>query len=152
VLARLRALSPQDLRTLPDSGEGLENKLLAAAQEADSLEGLYALAKSKRYPHARIRRLVLWAFLGLAGNPRTGTPPYLRVLGFSSRGQEVLREMKGKAALPLLTKPAHAKALPPAARDLFQQEARCTALYDLCRKQFGNTPGKNEYTQGPVRV
>jgi predicted nucleotidyltransferase len=152
VLARLRVLSPQDLRALPDSGEGLENKLLAAAQEADSLEGLYTLAKSKRYPHARIRRLVLWAFLGLAGNPRTGTPPYLRVLGFSSRGQEVLREMKGKAALPLLTKPAHAKALPPAARAVFQPEARCTALYDLCRKQFGNTPGKNEYTQGPVRI
>jgi predicted nucleotidyltransferase len=152
VLARLRALSPQDLRPLPDSGEGLENKLLAAAQEAGSLEALYALAKSKRYPHARIRRLVLWAFLGLQGDPRTALPPYLRVLGFSPRGQEVLREMKGKATLPLLTKPAHAKALPPAARAVFQQEARCTALYDLCRKQFGNTPGKNEYTQGPVRI
>ena len=35
---------------------------------------------------------------------------------------------------------------------VFALEARCTALYDLCRREFGRVPGKNEYTQNPVRL
>ena len=152
VLARLRSMELEDFSRLPDSGEGLDRRLYAAARSASSLEELYTLAKTKRYPLSRIRRLVLWAFLGLTEADRPAAPPYLRVLGFSPKGQEVLREMKKKAALPILTKPAHADRLPPEARRVFALEARCTELYDLCRKRFGETPGKNEYTQGPVRI
>ena len=74
----------------------------------------------------------------------------MRVLGFSSRGQAVLREMKSRAALPILTKPAHAKGLDEPGRALFALEARCTDLYDLC---LGNvpTPGR-EWRTGPVRL
>ena len=152
VLARLRSMEPEDFSRLPDSGEGLDRRLYAAARSASSPEELYALAKTKRYPLARIRRMALWAFLGLTEADRPAAPPYLRVLGFSPKGQEVLREMKKNAALPILTKPAHAERLPPEARRVFATEARCTELYDLCRKKFGETPGKNEYTQGPVRL
>lgn len=58
--------------------------------------------------------------------------PYLRVLGFNERGRAVLREMEGRAQAPILTKPAHARDLEPAARRLFELEARCTDLYGLC--------------------
>lgn len=150
VLAKLRAMTRQDLSALPDGGEGLSARLSAAAQQATCLDSLYALAKSKRYAHARIRRLVLWAFLGLTAEDRPEAPPYLRVLGFDAKGRALLRKMKTAAALPVLVKPAHAGNLTPPGRTLFQLEARCTALYDLCRRDFGRTPGKNEYTQGPV--
>lgn len=152
VLAKLRSMEPDAFSCLPDSGEGLDRRLYAAARTAASLDELYALTKTKRYPLARIRRLVLWAFLGLAEADRPAAPPYLRVLGFSPRGREVLREMKKKASLPILTKPAHAERLSPEGRRVFEIEARCTELYDLCRKSFGEIPGKNEYTQGPVRL
>ena len=151
VLARLRAMSSEDFSCLPDSGEGLDRRLYAAAQTASSLEELYDRAKTRRYPLARIRRMVLWAFLGLTEADRPDAPPYLRVLGFTPKGQEVLRRMKKTAALPVLTKPAHVERLSPEARRVFATEARCTALYDLCRTRFGETPGRNEYTQGPVR-
>ena len=66
VLARLRTMEPEDWSALPDSGgaEGLPQRLMSAARAASSLEEFYALAKTKRYAHARIRRLALWAFLG----------------------------------------------------------------------------------------
>ena len=150
VLARLRSMEIADFSRLPDSGEGLDRRLYAAARTARSLEEVYALAKTKRYPLARIRRMVLWAFLGLTEDDRPATPPYLRVLGFSPKGREVLREMKKKAELPILTKPAHAQRLSPEGRRVFELEARCTELYDLCRKGFGGTAGKQEYTEGPV--
>lgn len=152
VLAKLRSMDEEDFARLPDSGEGLSRRLFAAVQDSSSLEDLYAKVKTKRYTHARIRRMVLWAFLGLRQEDRPERPPYLRVLGFSPRGQLLLRQMKRTASLPVLVKPAHAAKLPPEGQKLFALEARCTALYDLCRKQFGQTPGKTEYTQNPIRI
>ncbi|MFQ8761271.1 MAG: hypothetical protein ACLSAF_19350 [Intestinimonas sp.] len=48
------------------------------------------------------------------------------MLGFNERGRAVLREMEGRAQALILTKPAHARDLEPAARRLFELEARCT--------------------------
>lgn len=152
VLARLRTMDRADFAVLPDSGEGLGDRVYAAAQRGRTLEEVYALAKTKRYAHARIRRMVLWAFLHLTEADRPERPPYLRVLGFTARGQQLLRRMKGTAALPVLVKPAHAARLPEEAQRVFALEARCTALYDVCRREFGRTVGRNEYEEGPVRL
>lgn len=150
VLARLRGMEAADFASLPDCGEGLGGVLCRAAQEAASLETLYALVKSKRYPHARIRRLVLWAFLGLTAADRPASPPYLRVLGFSPRGQALLRQMKDRAALPVLVKSAHITRLSPEAQRLFRLEARCTGFYGLCQRELGGISQETEYRSGPV--
>lgn len=153
VLARLRAMTEADFAQLPDSGEGLSHRLYDAIQTAQDLETLYTRVQTKRYPLARVRRLVLWAFLGLTVQDRPDTLPYLRVLGFSPRGRLLLRQMKTSASLPVLVKPAHAARLEdPTARRIFALEARCTALYDLCRKNFGQSLGPSEYTENPVRL
>lgn len=122
VLARLRSMTAEQLRRVPDCGEGLEHRLLSAAGRAGSLEELYALAKSKRYAHARIRRVVLRAFLGLYDIPER--VPYLRVLGMTDRGREVLRALRGER---VITKPAHGRG-----EALLEAEARFTDLYALC--------------------
>lgn len=147
-LARLRTMTLAEAEALPDSGEGLAARLLTAGREAGSLEEVYALAKTKRYAHARVRRLTAWAMLGLTAADRPPEVPYLRVLGFTDRGREVLRAMKERASVPVLTKPAHARDLPPEALALFQREARCTDLYGLCFAQ--PWPGGAEWRTGPV--
>ncbi len=119
VLARLRGMEAEDFSQLPDSGEGLSHRLYDAVQSADSLPALYQLVKTKRYPLARIRRLVLWAFLGLTAQDRLDAPPYLRVLGFTAKGQNLLRQMKTTATLPVIVKPAHGAKLPSEARRVF---------------------------------
>lgn len=152
MLARVRTMTAGDWAKLPDSGEaeGLTQRLERAGRQCASMEEFFALAKTKRYTHARLRRLVLWAYLGLTEADRPEHPPYLRVLGFNRRGREVLKEMKGRAALPILTKPAHARDLDEPGRRLFELEARCTDLYDLCFEQI-RTPGR-EWTTGPVML
>ncbi len=152
ILAKLRSMDPADYTLLPDSSEGLCDRLYAAAQQARSLEELYDLTKTKRYTHARIRRMVLWAFLGLTEADRPDALPYLRVLGFTPRGQQLLKQMKTAASLPVIVKPAHVSKLSPEAQRVFQLEARCTGMYDLCRYFFRREPGKNEYSQNPVRI
>ena len=87
-------------------------RLVRCGRAAGTVEEFLTLAKTRRYTHARLRRLVTWAFLGLTARDRPGHVPYLRVLGFNDRGRGLLAEMKEKAALPILTKPAHARASP----------------------------------------
>ena len=134
VLSRLRTMGEGDWAALPDGGgaEGLPSRLVKAAREAAGLEEFYALAKTRRYPHARLRRLALAAFLGLRAAERPAAPPYVRVLGLGGRGRALLRRMKDTCPLPVIVKPAQARELDGPARTLFESEARYTDLYGLC--------------------
>ncbi len=150
ILARLRAMTAADWEKLPDCGaaEGLPQRLERAGKSCTGLEDFFQQAKTKRYTHARLSRLVLWAFLGLTAADVPAQPPYLRVLGFNERGRAVLRQIKDNTCLPIITKPAHARELDEAGRKLFELEARCTDLYDLCFETVP-VPGR-EWTTGPV--
>ena len=134
VLARLRTMGEGDWAALPDGGgaEGLPSRLVKAAREAVSLEDFYTRAKTRRYPHARLRRLALAAFLGLRAAERPAAPPYVRVLGLGGRGRALLRRMKDTCPLPVIVKPAQARELDGPARALFEAEAKYTDLYGLC--------------------
>lgn len=150
VLARLRTMTAADWAALPDSGtgEGLPDRLAKAAYEARTLDEFLTVAKTKRYAHARLRRLMLWAFLGLTAADLPEHVPYLRVLAFNDRGRELLGEMKKTARLPIVTKPAHARQLDGAGRRVFEWEARCTDLYGLCLPQVPG--GGAEWRTGPI--
>ena len=134
VLSRLRTMGEGDWAALPDGGgaEGLPSRLAKAAREAVSLEDFYTRAKTRRYPHARLRRLALAAFLDLRAAERPAAPPYVRVLGLGGRGRVLLRRMKDTCPLPVIVKPAQARELDGPARTLFESEARYTDLYGLC--------------------
>lgn len=149
-LAKIRAMDREDWAALPDSGdaEGLPDRLTRAARSACSLADFLEQAKTKRYPLARLRRLAAWAFLGLTAADRPQAPPYLRVLGLSPRGRRLLARMRTSASLPVLTKPAHVRALPEHARRLFELESRSTDLYGLCFSHI--RPCGLEWTTGPV--
>ena len=129
ILARIRAMRAEDWARLPDSSqaEGLPQRLEKAGGQCTSVEHFLTLVKTKRYTHARLRRLVLWAYLGLTADLIPETPSYLRVLGFNRTGQEILKAMKQSASLPLITKPAHARELPQPGRALFELESTMNA-------------------------
>ncbi|MBM6723761.1 nucleotidyltransferase family protein [Pseudoflavonifractor phocaeensis] len=150
VLARLRTMEEADWAALPDGGgaEGLPARLVRAARQALTLAEFYTLAKTRRYTHARLRRLAVGAFLGLTQEDRQLAVPYVRVLGLNERGQALLKRMKGTCALPILTKPAQARALDGPARRLFEAESRYTDLYGLCFPT--PKPCGLEYTTSPV--
>ena len=152
ILARLRSMGEEDWASLPDSGaaEGLTARLARAANQAVSLEEFFTLAKTRRYTHARLRRLALGAFLNLRADSRPAAPLYVRVLGLNRRGRAILREMKGTCSLPVVTKPAQARELDAPARRLFAEEARYTDLYGLC---FSTPrPGGREWVTSPVTL
>ena len=130
MLYRLRTMTASEFAAIPDCTEGLENRLVRAAGQAESLEEFYTLAKSKRYAHARIRRIALRAFLGITDLPEQ--VEYLRLLGANERGLALLREIKQKGSIPILTKSAHGAALEGAAKRQFELACRAENLWGLC--------------------
>ncbi len=113
VLWRLRSMSAADFALLPDVTEGLENRLYAAVQEAVGIDDFLFRVKTKRYPLARLRRIVWCAMIGIEKRDVVSPPAYLRILGFNSRGRELLQKMKATAAFPLVSSFVELEQLAP---------------------------------------
>lgn len=125
VLAKLRTLREEDFLPYDGGGEGLYRRFYRAVRQATDMDGLLEAARTRRYPMARLRRMLLAAYLEL---PEPEHIPYLRLLAASSRGCDLLRQMRGA---PVLTKPADVSRLGQTAQDLFTREAGWTDLYAL---------------------
>lgn len=130
-LSRLREKTPEDFATVPDAAEGLHFRLYEAARRGTSPEEIADLSKSKRYAHARLRRLVMCAVLGVRAGDAAGVPPYIRPLAFDARGAALLREMKTCAALPVVVKSARVRDENETVRRVFDLGSRAHDLYVL---------------------
>lgn len=147
VLARLRFLEEADWAALDPGNEGLYRRFARTSRSAASAAELLETVKTKRYPLARLRRMVFRAYLGLPPAP-PGKPAYLRVLAANRRGTVLLAGMRKTAALPVLTKPAAVRRLGPEAQSLFGLEARADRLYALACPDPAAVP--DEWRTGPV--
>ena len=130
VLALLRMQNPENFAQLRGVSEGLENRLAAAVREADSLEDLYTRLKTKRYPHARLRRLVLDAALQTPAE--LPMPPYIQVLGARKTALPRLK----KAALPAGTALADLMRTGPDAEKIGRLHSRAVDFSSLCREKI----------------
>ncbi|MCI9482730.1 MAG: nucleotidyltransferase family protein [Oscillibacter sp.] len=148
VLARLRSMEPADFAALDPGREGLRNRLYQAVRGGVTVEEILTAAKTKRYPLARLRRMVLWAYLGLTEVP--ARVPYARPLAANAVGRSLLAAMRKKAAIPVLTKPAAVHRLPEDAIRLFELEARAADLYALAYP--APAPGGGEWRARPVML
>lgn len=99
-----------------------------AVRAGTSVGEILALAKTKRYPMARLRRMLLAAWLEVPQPPEE--VPYLRLLGAGKDGRPLLRQMQ-RSGVPVLTKPADVGRIGPAAQELFTRECAWTDLYML---------------------
>ena len=131
MISRLRMLPDSAFAALPDAGEGLNNRLARAAREESGLDAVISAAKSKRYALSRIRRMVMCAVLGISADMSRETPPYARVLAANARGCALLRDMEGKARIPVITKPAAVKELGAECREVFDRSSSAHDLYVL---------------------
>lgn len=145
LLYRLRTNTPQQLQEIYDVTEGLEHRILSASQQALHLEQLLTLLRTRRYPNARLRRVLMCTLLGIHKQWNIQPAYYLRVLGFNAMGARLLSQMRTSATCPVFTKPAHYRRLPPRERELFELECRCTSVYALAAHR-----NMDERTTNPI--
>ena len=131
VLAHLRKMKPSDFIGTPDVAEGIEHRIVEAVKTSVSLNEIFDKVKTKRYTHARIRRIILSSFLGITADDVVSLPPYIRVLGLNDNGRMMLKEMKNKYFVPVVMKYGDVKYLDDSARRVFATESTATDLYNL---------------------
>lgn len=90
--------------------EGIEHRLARALNEAHNYDDLRAATAAKRYPRSRIARLVTHILLHFtkkqAARCDACGAAYIRPLALNERGQKLLRAIKERTALPIVTRTA----------------------------------------------
>ncbi|HHW92249.1 MAG TPA: nucleotidyltransferase [Firmicutes bacterium] len=156
IIALLRRTPLAELRQIAGVGEGLENRLKGVASSSGTIEALLAGLKTKRYTHTRLQRLLLHLLFNFTGEDASDFSPqrepcYLRLLGFTPRGRQLLKCIKKRATLPLVTKPArdlvpHIQTSQRTAR-MWELECLATDLYVLAYPCPRAHQAGQDYTQ-----
>ncbi|MDF2835795.1 MAG: hypothetical protein K0Q63_1435 [Paenibacillus sp.] len=141
------------LRQLHEISEGLEHRLLQSLPRLanDGFESLLGLLKTKRYTRTKLQRALLSVLLGHAKTDFTADrlragAEYLRVLGFSGKGRELLKRMKRTASVPVLMSAAR----PPEPYRYLELDTAASAAYLLGVP--GAAPGEmfRDYRDAPI--
>lgn len=130
LISMLRRADASEISLVPDVFEGLEYKIKEAARSGTSFGEIADLVKSKRYTHSRIRRILLLFYLGIYTKDLADNPPYIRVLGFNSRGRELLSQMKKTASLPVIMRYNNIVKLSGQCKSVFDTESRAVDMYN----------------------
>ena len=107
ILYKLRTMTIEEIREIPDVTEGLENAIKSAADSCNNIIDLVNIIKSKRYTQTRIQRILIYCLLGINKKMMEvskKTVPYVRVLGFNENGRKLVSEaMNRNPKLNLVT-------------------------------------------------
>ncbi|WP_300386068.1 nucleotidyltransferase [Clostridium sp.] len=126
--------------------EGLDNKFLKEIYNSNSYNDLILNIKSKRYTYTKISRLLTQIFLNFDkySFEELSKEDYLyaRVLGFNNVGQKILKTMKNKSSIPIITKINNKDNNP-----LLNLDIESTALYSLLNKSINP---KADYLNSPI--
>ena len=119
----LRRMTKEQLASLPDVSEGLENLLYSACRQHGDIGSVLDQVKSRRYTMARLKRICMCALLGIYGNPMDKLDGlYIRILGIRRDAMNLLSQMNEKAALPIVTRFADAERLNESQRRMLEAD------------------------------
>lgn len=100
--------SPQELEKIYGMAEGIQYRMIAMVQRSEfagDFDSWIKAVKSKRFTYTRLSRLATMTLLHITWDDVASFEalPYLRVLGFSKKGQAVLHAAKKSCDHPIIT-------------------------------------------------
>jgi len=134
LMLKLRTMTVEDFKNLPDVNEGLEYRIYDAVRISTTYSELLENIKTKRYTLSRIRRILLCAYLGITKEIAEIPVPYIRILGFNEKGAALLKNAKKNSLLPIITRSADLKNLDENGKRIFDLECKSRDLYSLLLK------------------
>lgn len=148
--------TPEELAGCFEVTEGLEHRLKGTLPKLDYEEGalvsqLLTALKTKRYTAAKLQRTLLRILLNhskadLSRDVLSQGVPYLRILGFSAKGQQLLKQMKTTAKVPVVIKATRESS------PLLELDIRAAALYALSHPVQESRELYRDYYQSPLQA
>lgn len=149
ILAYRLTMAGHKILSLPDANEEIGQRLNQAFQTwgRHKLEDLILATKSKNVTYTRIQRLLLHFCLGFDEIPladlRKAPPAYAKVLGFTPKGQDLLRSFRSHGRIPLI----HSfKELP---EEILAPDILAAKLYGLL---YPSSPARADYVNKPILI
>ena len=136
LIAILKTMDRKKIADLPDISEGIENKIHKSLCKCTNFENLLNMTKSKRYTMSRIKRIIMCAYLGITNKIQVRCPPYLRMLGATNKGLEILNMAKQTAQIPIISKFSDLKDIDDFSKKVFEIECRATDLFGIFGKKL----------------
>ena len=138
-----------------DMTKALANRIMNRLNDFIDITSFTSLLKTRELTYSRISRALLHVMLGLTDEDlaRALRPEnsYLRILGFRKDAGCLLKELKQKSTVPIITKPADAASLlGTSAFKTFEQDIRAAHIYETIMTDTYHTPFQHEYTRTPV--
>ena len=134
--------SESDLEKYLDVDEGLNTRIRDAIDKSNDLEELIQNIKTKRYTYNKISRMLLHILTSFTKEEASNIDiDYIRVLGFTTKGQEYLSKIKKNITIPIIT--GYKKNI----SKVLDIEYRVTKIYSLFTS---NNLIKKEYQIKPI--
>lgn len=147
---RLLQTTAKELKAIYEIEEGLENRILSIAPEADSFQQFMEKLKTKRYTWTRLQRACIHILTNTTKEEMfmdKEKAEYLRLLGMTIKGKEYLNINKNTLGLPLISRISgnHSKQL--------MLDIRASRVYGLaapskCQRKLI----ENEFKQPPIII
>ncbi|WP_028550382.1 nucleotidyltransferase [Paenibacillus sp. UNC451MF] len=158
LLLQLMNHSAAELAEYHEVTEGLEHRIKQSLPSLSTssnhvVEDLLGLLKTKRYTRTKLQRMLLRILLNHS-KPKLSTAligqgvPYLRVLGFSEQGRELLHCMKKTAKVPVVTKVTSL----PKPSPLLELDIQATSVYALGYPAATERDLFRDYFEPPIRI
>lgn len=98
----------ENLSKLSQLKEGLDNKIKKEILNSNNLNEFILNIKSKRYTYTAISRALVSFFIGMENfsldDIKNSSIEYIRPLAFNERGSKILKEIKNKESVKIITK------------------------------------------------
>ncbi|MCF6095040.1 nucleotidyltransferase [Microaerobacter geothermalis] len=140
-----------ELSSIIHMEQGLPERIKKQLLISPDFISLMKQIKTKRYAWTRLQRLLLHTLLNITQQKAEQCemnvgPAYIRVLGFSQKGQELLAKMKKRASLPIISRISKAK------HPMLQLDVLGSQIYSLGYKASGHSGLRMEYEQPPIQL
>lgn len=133
VISHFRLNNRDDENEIFDLGGGLYFRLKNASIEANDISSLISLAETKKFTNARIRRALWYSFFGVTSSDVKELPQFSQVLAFDQKGRALLKSIKAKGSLPLITKPSSFSHLNDTAKKQKLALDRADSVFQLAK-------------------
>lgn len=130
-LLKYKIITEKDLSIYQTVDEGLDSAIKKSILEVSNYQELVDRLKSKRYTQNKITRMLLHILCGFTKEKakQMNKITYLRILGFSNKGQEYLNKIKKDVPVPIISKINREKD------PMLDFELHTTTIYSLIDKE-----------------
>ena len=147
--------------------DGVDRRISLAALQAGSFADLVSGIKSRQWTQTRIQRTMMYLLLQVKGTEMQAFlqagPLYLRLLGSSERGREILARARRRKSLPVIADPARAtntlrkfyrnrSTFQQLAEEMLRLDLRATRIYGLLQRQPTGEYLNQDYYQSVRQV